>query len=100
MQPCREPSGVADLPGIVEQYQESGLEGIVSVHVRTSQVPAHGPHQSPVSADQFGERTFISRDKLAQQLFIARQRLSVGEGAENGLEGTWVQGQLTVGLLK
>jgi hypothetical protein len=53
-----------------------------------------------VSADQFGERTFISRDKLAQQLFIARQRLSVGEGAENGLEGTWVQGQLTVGLLK
>jgi hypothetical protein len=41
-----------------------------------------------MSANQLGERPFISSEELAQQLAVAHQRLGVGEGSENGLEGT------------
>jgi hypothetical protein len=50
-----------------------------------------------VPADEFGERLLLSAQEAAQQLAVVGRRVALGEGAENGLEGTQAHGHPTVG---
>jgi hypothetical protein len=87
VQPGRQPGGFADLPGVLEQDEERGLKGIVGIDIRARQMPAHGPHESAMPANQLRECGLAAlRDKLAEQVAIADCCPSVGERAENVLE--------------
>ena len=93
MQPGREAIGVANLAGIAEQYQKGGLEGVVGLGFRSSQVAARGPDQPAVAADEIGEGPLVAIQEAAQQFAIAFRR-RVGERAENSLEGKPDHGRL------
>ena len=96
MQPGGEATGVANLSGIAKQHQEGGLEGVVGLGFRSSQVAARGPHEPTMAADEVGEGPLVAVQEAAQQFTIAFRR-RVGERAENSLRGNRITAASSVG---